>query len=151
MKKFILLKLLVLFLMMSCFNGADDLFIDLVTVKNVDCLPKIWEQDTKSDSAYSKLYRMGETINSFLLEKAILNNKTKYMLCPQSYFLSDGDIAICLLLDINKISDDTFLKLMPSDLVDEYNLSGSIIWWNWIQNNENRKWVIEQFRMILKN
>ena len=75
------------------------------------------------------------------MDLAIYEKETKYIYCPMPVRLTEGDIAICLLLDINGISDEEFVeKLIPEHLIEDYKESGAVVWWHWIHENiDNRK------------
>ena len=67
--------------------------------------------------------------------------------CP----LTDGDIALCLLLDINLFGDEVFIdKLVHPDIKKKYLDNGAQVWWKWIHSNtENRKWIIGEIKNLI--
>jgi hypothetical protein len=56
--------------------------------------------------------------------------------------LSEGEIALCLLIDINKID---IKQIMPKDVLYIYNKEGASVWWEWIRKDiTNRDEIIEK-------
>jgi len=99
-----------------------------------------------------RLIRIGTDGNDYLLDMAYKDNFTKYIIPNIVSPLKDGDIAIALLLTINKISDDVFLQvLVNEEIKGKYKEEGSSVWWDWIhKKQENGEWVIKQLRGIVK-
>lgn len=73
----------------------------------------------------------------FLLEKAKSQEETDYcipnLVCP----LFEGDIAICMLLDMYPISDDYFDYVMYQNIQRQY--SSAADFWNYIHDSENNR------------
>jgi hypothetical protein len=95
---------------------------------------------------YKKLYNMNKKINCYLLEKAYSTKPTNWYFYPFYFQMTEGDIAIKLLLDINLLNDSEFYKIIPEKINDEYNKSNGYanIWWIYLHKNiENRKEIIE--------
>ncbi len=59
-----------------------------------------------------KLIEIGKKGNDYLLDMSYKTNSTKYIIPNIAGPLKEGDIAIALLLTINKIPDDFFLKYL---------------------------------------
>lgn len=145
-----LLTLSLFSLLISCGTGFDDRFERLTAIQEPDFLPVAGPEGPSDDTLYMKLYSEGKSINRKLLDKVLLTNKTNWYLHSGNIRLTDGDIAICLLFDINKISDSDIYTLMPDYLVKEYKDNGSRVWWNWIQKDiKNRKWIVTKISSMI--
>lgn len=102
------------------------------------------------NNLYLKICKMGKKNNDRLLELAINENKTNWITNFSYQPLTDGDLAISLLIDINEISDVDFKFLMPSDIRDEYEEEGGRVFWDWIHEDiANRKYVITQLKKLI--
>jgi hypothetical protein len=137
--------------MFSCNDNFEIGFNELVNVREYDCLNTVSLHGLDDCSQkYKELYLKGAKINHQLIAKAISGKETKYRLCPMSFLLTEGDIALCLLIDINKMDDNEFYKLIPPALISDHKNKGSITWWLWIHEKpENRRWVVDQIQAIL--
>lgn len=76
------------------------------------------------------------------MDKAYSEKKTTYRLCPMPFFLTEGDVAICLLLDINKLNPP---QLLPENMIDSYEKEGAWIFWSYLHEEKaNRERVVEK-------
>ena len=90
--------------------------------------------------------------NNNLVELAINENPTNWLTDFSYRPITDGDLAISLLIDINEISDEEFYLLMPLELRNEYDKNGVVVFWDWIHENViNRKYVINQLIKIINS
>lgn len=156
--KNIFCSILLLLILGSCAKNAEFYFEKMLTTPKLEagqtyCPLYSYDLHTGTENYYQdKLFKMGTAINSFLLEKAKGNAPTNYMIenivCP----LTDGDIAIDLLLDINLISDNVFAEeLVPDSIKEEYRNNGASVWWEWIHESaSNRAWVIDAIMKTAK-
>ncbi len=150
-KKTIIIMLFSLLCLVSCNSSFEQSFDKLIRIKNDDCLNTVNMHSVDNVSNdYKNLFLMGKEINSNLLNIAISDKETKYRLCSMAFYLTEGDISICLLLDINEIGDKEFEMLIPEQLIEKYKSSGASVWWLWIQGSiANRKWVIDKISSLL--
>ena len=158
MRTTLLTCILTVIFITGCANNTSFLFDKMVNKKNsvdgtnVICLYSYDLHTGEQNEYHEKLYKKGSKINNFLLQKANQANKTNYIIPNIVSPLTDGDIAISLLLDINQITDSEFkLNLITKEIEEDYNNSGSTVWWKWIHENiENRKWVISQIKILIE-
>jgi hypothetical protein len=129
-------------------NDTDFYFNKLITIK-----PNNYEETFPSidlsgieninNKYYKKLYKERKTINTYLLEKANSEKETNWYNYPFYFKMKEGDIAIKLLLEINEVD---FNKIIPLEILNEYNKNGARIWWEYL--HENREKIIE---LIMNN
>lgn len=145
--------LFVCLIFISCENNSFSfLFSKLVDLNDSEILYSYntYNEENKN-KYYKKIYKQGKKNNENLIEKALSVKETNWIAVMYPINLTEGDIAISLLLDINSINDTDFLKLMPRELVSSYKNSGTIVWWNWIHESiNNRVYVVEQLKDELK-
>ena len=84
--------------------------------------------------------------NNNLFELAINENPTNWLTNFSYRPITDGDLAISLLIDINEISDEEFYLLMPLELRNEYDKNGVVVFLDWIHEN-----VINQLIKIINS
>jgi len=154
--KEILLVAIISICTFGCSENPEVLFNKMINNPNIEngmSYSRLYSYDLKTgdkNEYQDKLYQMGKKVNTFLLEKAKGTNITKYFIpnivCP----LSDGDVAIALFIDINKIDDNVFIStLVNEEIKEEYNTIGASIWWNWLHRNiKNREWIIARLKEI---
>jgi hypothetical protein len=99
---------------------------------------------------YIKLYNMNKSINEYLLEKSYSLKITNWYFHPFHFQMTEGDMAIALLLDINLIDDD-FYKIIPNEIEHEYieNSKNANIWWIYLHENISNRENIT--RLIKEN
>ena len=134
----------VLLSFISCKEDTDHIFNKLIIIEENNyekTFPSIDLQNIKdiNNVYYKKLIKKGKSINDYLLEKAYSEEKTNWYNYPFYFNMSEGDIAIKLLLDINK--DINFYKIIPIEIIDEYDENGAKIWWDYLRIN--REEIIE--------
>lgn len=133
----------------GCNNNFSDLYKKMINEKQTVFLEHS-DYSSSVNKLYLKICKMGKKNNDRLLELAINENKTNWITNFSYQPLTDGDLAISLLIDINEISDVDFKFLMPSDIRDEYEEEGGRIFWDWIHEDiANRKYVIIQLKKII--
>ncbi|MDR1837643.1 MAG: hypothetical protein LBQ89_08300 [Treponema sp.] len=135
---------MVLLSFISCKEDIDHVFNKLIIIEENNyekTFPSIDLQNIKdiNNIYYKKLIKKGKSINDYLLEKAYSEEKTNWYNYPFYFNMSEGDIAIKLLLDINK--DINFYKIIPMEIIDEYDENGAKIWWDYLR--VNREEIIE--------
>jgi hypothetical protein len=129
-------------------NDTDYCFNKLITIK-----PNNYEETFPSidmvrgiknihNKYYKKIYKKGKTINTYLLGKTYSEKETNWYNYPFYFNMMEGDIAINLLLEINEVD---FYKIIPLEILDEYNKNGARIWWDYL--HKNREKIIE----LIKN
>ena len=145
------LILYIFFILVSC-TSFDDKFNQLVKIEEPDFLPVVGPEGPTDNKLYLAIFTEGKKNNQVLLERVMYTNKTNWYLHSSNVQLTDGDVALCLLFDINTISDTDMYELMPDYLTKEYKENGSKVWWNWIhKDNNNRKWVLSKLSSIILN
>jgi hypothetical protein len=135
---------MVLLSFISCKENTDHIFNKLIIIEENNyekTFPSIDLQNIKdiNNVYYKKLIKKGKSINDYLLGKAYSEEKTNWYNYPFYFNMSEGDIAIKLLLDINK--DINFYKIIPIEIIDEYDENGAKIWWDYLR--VNREEIIE--------
>ena len=128
-----------MFFVISC-NTTDYNFNKLITVKennNENVLQSIDLHGIENinNIYYKRLYNKGKSINKYLLQKVYSENITNWYNYPFYFNMSEGDIAIKLLLDINKID---FQNIVPTEILYEYNKNGARIWWNYLHKDKEK-------------
>ena len=142
------LFLFVLFLV-SCKQDFDVLFNQMINEEKIVILEHP-DYSSVINNAYIKIYKLGKKNNKKLLELAINENSTTWVTNIIERPLTDGDLAISLLVDINEISDADFYYLMPLEIGKEYDKNGVFVFWDWIhENKNNRLYVINQLKKII--
>ena len=64
--------------------------------------------------------------------------------------MTEGDIAICMLLDMYPMSDDCFENTMYENVKREYGSAADF--WRYIHTSaENRNAIIRKIRNVIKN
>ena len=102
------------------------------------------------NDAYAKILKMGKENNNKLLKLAINENSTNWITDFSYRPLTDGDLAISLIIDINEITDEDFYLLMPLEIRNEYEKNGVVVFWDWIHEGVyNRKYVINQLEVLM--
>ena len=102
------------------------------------------------NDAYAKILKMGKKNNIRLLELAINENSTNWITDFSYRPLTDGDLAISLIIDINEISDENFYLLLPIEIRNEYEKNGAVVFWDWIHEGiSNREYVISQLENLM--
>lgn len=96
------------------------------------------------DKNYQKIIK-NHANTAFLLEKAESVKKTKYyipnLVCP----MTEGDIAICMLIDMYGMSDDYFETVMYENILRKANNARD--YWDYIHSSkENRTEIIQKIR-----
>ena len=87
---------------------------------------------------------MNKSINEYLLEKSYSLEITNWYFHPFHFQMTEGDIAIVLLLEKNLIEDD-FYKIVPYEIKYEYIENGrdASIWWDYLHKDvKNRENII---------
>jgi len=118
----------------------------LISCNNIDCNFNILisiEEKNNENIFYSIKPHGIENINKYLIEKMYSEKMTNWYNYPFYFKMSEGDIAVNLLLDINEIE---FNKIIPMEILDEYNKNGARIWCNYL--HENKENIIE---LIIEN
>lgn len=135
----------------SCKKDFDSLYKQMIKEeKNV--FLEHPDYSSSINDAYMKIYKMGKENNNNLVELAINENPTNWLTDFSYRPITDGDLAISLLIDINEISDEEFYLLMPLELRNEYDKNGVVVFWDWIHENViNRKYVINQLIKIINS
>jgi hypothetical protein len=126
----------------SCRNDVDYLFNKLITIEknyNENVFPSIDLQELKNinNKYYRQLYKKGKSINEYLLTKAYSEKITNWYNYPFYFQMKEGDIAIKLLLDIN-IGEYDFHKIIPNEILEEYNKNGARVWWDCLHKNREK-------------
>ena len=140
--------LLVLAVLLCSCSNPEHYFEEFVSAAEDSCVPSYdltprdkWKN---VNPAYYRVFRSGPKMNQFLLEKAKSEKPTKWHICPFPFYLTEGDISINLLIDINNINFDT---IIPDHLIDEYHVTGAGPWWEFLrENTENREIIIRMIR-----
>ena len=143
--------IIVLFFQISCVYDVDYIFNKLITIEENNyekIFPSIDLQDIEyiNNEYYEQLYKRGKSINEYLLEKAYSEEMTNWYNYPFYFKMSEGDIAIKLFLDIN-INEIEFYKIIPAEIIEEYNKNGARIWWDYL--HKDRKKIIELIKEII--
>ncbi len=152
MKKIIVL-IFVCLLLCSCSKNSEKLFNAILSsqINEQNVLPSIDKVSSSGNKYYDKMYEQGKIHNKFLLERAYSDNITNYYI-PNIVRLTEGDIAIMLLININfKGTDAKWKKIFVNNkILTEYNQEGSKVWWNWLhEKKENRAWIVLQIKKEL--
>ena len=138
------LVLCIIFSLISC-KSFENRFNQLVKIEEPDFLDSVDLYGPTDSKLYMALYSEGKKNNQVLLQKAISTNKTNWYIRHIHIQLTDGDVALCLLLDINFISDSDFYELIPDFLIEEYKGNSARVWWDWVQSDiNNRKWLVSK-------
>ncbi len=132
----------------SCKNDFDSLYKQMINEKETVTLINS-DYSSSLNVAYAKILKMGKENNDKLLKLAINENSTNWITNFSYRPLTDGDLAISLIIDINKISDEDFYLLMPSEIKNEYEKNGVVVFWDWIHEEvSNREYVINQLEIL---
>jgi hypothetical protein len=140
--KYLSLLLLIFVIAVSC-NNYQNAFESLISKKEIDCFPSVDLEglDCIDNNNYKIIYNSGTRANSYLISRLTSDRKTKWTYATMPFFLTEGDIALLLLMDINNID---FMILLPKELENEYKKHGALCWWSWIhENDRNRNMVIK--------
>ncbi len=132
-------------IVLSCRDYRSD-FESLVSIKEFDDFPSLDFEGEKSidNRHYQGVYRTGKKANAYLLEKAVSKKKTRWTRASLPVSLTEGDITLILLMDINSI---IFERLIPEEIQGGYDNYGAVAWWQWLHENEtNRKFVIDRIK-----
>jgi hypothetical protein len=132
---------MVLLSFISCKKDVDHIFYKLITIEEnnyENFFPSIDLQNIKdiNNIYYKRLFKKGKSINEYLLGKAYSEKMTNWYNYPFYFNMSEGDIAIKLLLDINR--DVDFYKIIPMEIIDEYDENGARIWWDYLRGNREK-------------
>ena len=146
---FWIFNFLLMLLIISCKNDFNVFYKQMINEKETVFLEHP-DYSSSLNDVYMKIYKMGKENNYKLLEFAINDNPTNWLTTFSYIPLTDGDLAISLIIDINEISDEDFFLLMPLEIRKEYEKNGVLVFWNWIHEDiSNRKYVITQLKNIL--
>lgn len=132
----------------SCKNDFDILYKQMINEKET----VLFEHSDYSslNDAYMKICKMGKENNNNLLELAINENSTNWVTDFSYRPLTDGDLAISLIIDINEIRDEDFYLLMPLEVRNEYEKNGVVVFWDCIhEGGANREYVIDQLEKLM--
>lgn len=133
----------------SCKNDFDILYKQMINEKETVLLEHS-DYSSSLNDAYMKICKMGKGNNNNLLELAINENSTNWVTDFSYRPLTDGDLAISLIIDINEISDEDFYLLMPLEVRNEYEKNGVVAFWDWIHEGvANREYVINQLEKLM--
>ena len=134
-------------------KSCEDLFYEFVYKKNDDGYIVLETGSICPSDVLDKKYKKitadyGNT--NYLLEKAASEDPTNYcipnLVCP----MTEGDIAICMLLDMYPMSDDCFENTMYENVKREYGSAADF--WRYIHTSaENRNAIIRKIRNVIKN
>ena len=134
-------------LLLSCKSKTDkDLFEEFVHKKSVDNFIVLQTAEITPVESLDKNYRkiiQNKGNFSFLLGKAKSTQKTEYcipnLVCP----LTEGDVAICMLIDMYKMSDEYFGTVMYENIKRETNSARDF--WDYVQSSdESRNEIIQK-------
>jgi hypothetical protein len=119
-------------------KDIDHIFYQLVTIEENNyekTFPSIDLQNMEgiNNKYYKRLYKKGKSLNNYLLEKAYSEKMINWYNYPFYFNMSEGDIAIKLLLDINKEID--FYKIIPIEIIEDYDKNGAMVWWDYLRGN----------------
>lgn len=132
----------------SCKNDFDILYKQMINEKETVTLIHS-DYSSSLNVEYAKILKMGKENNAKLLKLAINENSTNWITNISYRPLTDGDLAISLIIDINKISDEDFYLLMPLEIKNEYEKNGAVVFWDWIHEGiSNREYVINQLEIL---
>jgi len=136
-----------IFSLISC-NNIDYNFNKLISIEeknneNIFYSINLHGIENINNVYYKRLYKKGKNINKYLIEKMYSEKMTNWYNYPFYIKMSEGDIAVNLLLDINEIE---FNKIIPMEILNEYNKNGARILWNYL--HENKENIIE---LIIEN
>jgi hypothetical protein len=131
--------IILLFSFISCKNDVEYIFNKLITIEENNYEKTFPSYDLEGienikNKYYRQLYKKGKLINGFLLEKVYSDKLTNWHNYPFLFNMSEGDIAVELLLGINKEID--FYKIIPNEILEEYNKNGARIWWDYLHKNK---------------
>jgi hypothetical protein len=132
-------------------NGTEYCFNKLVNIKTSQLYYSINLNGIENikNKYYIKLYNMNKSINEYLLEKSYSLKITNWYFQPFYFQMTEGDMAIALLLDINIVADNDFYKMIPSEIEHEYieNGKNADIWWVYLHKDiSNRENIIRIIR-----
>ena len=127
-------------------RSANDLFESFVQKESNEKYIVLKTGDVNPIESLDETYRKiieNRSNTTLLLEKAKSVKETKYcipnLVCP----MTEGDVAICMLIDMYKMSDDYFEKVMYENIKRE--LYSAADFWNYIHVSEtNRNEVIKK-------
>jgi hypothetical protein len=145
-------------IMISCVQDSSSSFEAIINLSDPieelgkEVLYSIDLHGSSGNKNYDKMYSEGKVHNKYLLNKALSEEITNFCIPNVTGFLSEGDIAIMLLLDINyKGSDQEWINtFVPMNLIEDYYTRGSIVWWSWIHgSSENRRMLVDKINDIL--
>ena len=127
-------------------KSANDLYESFVNKKPNEKYIVLKTADVNSIEALDKTYRKiieNHSNTTLLLEKAKSIKETKYcipnLVCP----MTEGDIAICMLLDMYKMPDDYFENVMYKNIKREVHSAADF--WHYIHASEdNRNEIIKK-------
>lgn len=133
----------------SCKNDFDTLYQQMINEKETVFLEH-HDYSSSVNDRYMKICKMGKGNNEALLKLAINENPTNWITCLSYRSLTDGDLAISLIIDINEINDEDFCLLMPLEIRKEYEKIGVVVFWDWIHESvSNREYVINQLENLI--
>lgn len=127
-------------------KSANNLFERFVQKESNEKYIVLKTADINSIESLDKAYRKiiaNYRHTTLLLEKAKSIKKTKYcipnLVCP----MTEGDIAICMLIDMYKISDEYFENEMYENIKREAHSAADF--WNYVHISEdNRNEIIKK-------
>lgn len=133
----------------SCKNDFDILYEQMINERETVMLMHS-DYSSSLNASYAKIMKLGKENNDKLLKLAINENSTKWITNVSYRPLTDGDLAISLIIDINEISDEDFYLLMPVEVKNEYEKNGAVVFWDWIHEGlSNREYVINQLEVLI--
>ena len=146
MKKTVFIIFLII-CFVSCKSKSDmELFDDFAQKKSVAGFIILQTLDVNPEESLDKNYRkiIKNKANAlFLFEKAKSTTKTQYCIPILHKPLTEGDVAICMLCDMYKISDEYFQTVMYENIKRQTNTAEDF--WNYVQaSEENRNEIIQK-------
>ena len=128
-------------------KSANDLFESFVQKKLNEKYIVLKTADITPIESLDKDYRKiieNHSNTTLLLEKAKSIKETKYcipnLVCP----MTEGDVAICMLLDMYKMSDDYFENVMYKNIKREVHHSAADFWHYIHVSEDNRNEIIKK-------
>ncbi|MBQ1713169.1 MAG: hypothetical protein II030_02110 [Treponema sp.] len=151
MKIKICAMLLLCICLLSCKEQSDEeLFNKFVQRQSssVDEFLVLQTADTCPLESLDKDYQriIGHHENDvFLFEKAKSEKETRWCIPLLACPLTEGDIAICMLIDMYKMSDDYFESVMYENIKRKANTAADF--WDYLhESKENRSEIIQKIR-----
>lgn len=147
------IKICAMLLLCACFLSCkeqtdEELFDKFVQRQSADEFLVLQTADTcpleSLDKDYQRIIEHHEN-DVFLFEKAKSEKETRWCIPLLACPLTEGDLAICMLIDMYKMSDDYFESVMYENIKRKANTAADF--WDYLhESKENRSEIIQKIR-----